>query len=222
MLMETIQTERKECTDCGELKELNEFYSQKHKKKDGSERIYYNPECKECTKKRTNKWRKKNPEKVAIANKKLSPLRNKIKRENKEKYREHTRNWQRNNPEKLKEFNAYRQQHKKHKISNNEWEACKNYFNYRCCYCGLPIEEHYIMYRGKTQLGDFHKEHADDNGSNDLSNCIPSCKSCNSSKRQSTFEGWFNENNPNFTFERLNKINQWLEEDYKKYIKKKS
>jgi hypothetical protein len=221
MLMETIQTERKECTDCGEVKSLKEFYSQKKIKKDGTEWIYYNPECKQCTKLRSKQWKKKNPEKVAINNKKMRPNRSKYKQKIKEKVREQTRNWQLNNPEKVKEYNRYRWLHKKHEINTNEWEACKNYFNYRCCYCGLPIEEHYIMYRGKTQLGDFHKEHVDDNGSNDLSNCIPSCKSCNSSKRQSTFDEWYNTNNTNFTYERLEKINKWLEDDYKKYIKNK-
>jgi len=63
------------------------------------------------------------------------------------------------------------------------------------------------------QLGDLHKEHIDDNGKDDLSNCIPSCKSCNSSKWKFDFEDWYKKQKF-FTEERYNKIIKWLKEDY--------
>jgi hypothetical protein len=67
-------------------------------------------------------------------------------------------------------------------------------------------------------LSDFHKEHIDDDGANDLSNCVPSCKLCNSYKHQYIFDDWYNKNNPNFNQDRLNKIIKWLNEDYKLYL----
>ncbi len=108
--------------------------------------------------------------------------------------------------------------HKKHEITKNEWELCKEYFVYKCAYCGLPIEEHYNQYKGEIRLTDFHKEHVNHDGSNDLSNCIPSCKNCNSEKHTSTLEEWYNKENENFTEERLEKILNWLNNDYIKYL----
>ena len=36
-----------------------------------------------------------------------------------------------------------------------------------------------------------HKEHFDDEGTNTIDNCVPACKSCNSSKGVKPFENWF-------------------------------
>ena len=130
------------------------------------------------------------------------------------------RNWRINNKEKIKTYYEERQ-HKNHKISKIEWEACKEYFNYEYAYCGLPIEEHIIKFKGKLKQGDFHKEHVDYDGANDLSNCVPSCKICNSSKHKYTLEEWYNENNSNYTKGRYDKIIKWINEDYKQYIIKK-
>lgn len=60
-----------------------------------------------------------------------------------------------------------------------------------------------------------HREHVHPLGANDLSNCIPACTSCNSTKSNQEFEDWYNKDNDRFTDERLHKINQWLENDYK-------
>lgn len=58
-------------------------------------------------------------------------------------------------------------------------------------------------------------------GSNKLDNCIPACKSCNSHKWKFDFSKWYNENNPNYNQERFDKIQKWLNEDYKKYLDSK-
>jgi hypothetical protein len=212
----------KKCSDCGELKELSEFYSQNKIRKDGTTYMYHNPECKECTKNRTVRWQEKNLDKKrAYALKdNAKPHRkqqmkalNKKRRENGEYQK-----WQRDNPEKIKGYNIYREMHKKHDITDDEWENCKNYFNYRCAYCGIKIEDHWIKFKGSLVNGDFHREHVDDEGENDLSNCIPSCKSCNGSKHTSKLEDWYNDGNLKFSQERLNKIHNWLDEDYMKFI----
>jgi len=42
--------DQKQCSICGKLKSLTEFYSQKKYSKKRGEYFYYNPECRECTK----------------------------------------------------------------------------------------------------------------------------------------------------------------------------
>jgi hypothetical protein len=125
--------------------------------------------------------------------------------------------WQQNNKDKLREYRLNREQNKTHTISKKEWESCKEYFNNTCAYCGLPIDKHYNMYRGEMKLTDFHKEHVNHEGSNDLSNCIPSCKSCNSSKGTLVLEEWYARQDF-YNDERLDKIYRWLDKDYKLYI----
>lgn len=129
-----------------------------------------------------------------------------------------TKEWRQANPEKCRGYVEKYSNHKKHKIATSEWEACKKYFNHRCAYCGLEIEEHWVNIRGEIKLGDFHKEHLDHNGSNDLSNCVPSCKSCNSEKHEKIFEEWYSKDNLKFSEERLDKINKWINNDYKHFI----
>ena len=96
--------------------------------------------------------------------------------------------WQQNNPELMKKYREDRHLNKQHKIFKKEWINCKEYFENCCAYCGIPIEEHYNKFAGEIKLTDFHREHVDCNGENDLSNCVPSCKDCNSSKHNSSLE----------------------------------
>jgi 5-methylcytosine-specific restriction endonuclease McrA len=97
-------------------------------------------------------------------------------------------------------------------LKSKEWISCKQYFNYECAYCGMTEEKHKELY--KQQL---HKEHAFPNGANDLSNCIPACKSCNSLKSNYEFIDWYNQENERFSEERIHMINRWLENDYKQF-----
>jgi hypothetical protein len=110
------------------------------------------------------------------------------------------------------------QKEKKHEIYDIEWSKCKQYFNNQCAYCGLPAEEHYKPYKNELKLYDLHRDHVIHMGKNDLSNCIPSCDSCNTGKHDKTINQWYNINNPIFDRERYLKIYQWLRYDYKKYI----
>lgn len=220
---------KKTCSLCSEEKGLCNYYSQNKKKKDGTEYVYYQPYCKECCSKKAAGWKEDNPERVIINRRNLKirdPERVRMHRrksyENNLKTEKETlRNWQKENPDQVKYHNQKRLQHKKHKISNKEWESCKNYFNYRCAYCDLKIEEHLIMFKGRIQLGDFHKEHFNHEGANDLSNCVPACKSCNSSKGDYDFEDWFKMSGQ-FSNSKRDKIIKWINEDYKQYIQLKT
>lgn len=204
------------CKVCQKEKELKEFYSQPKKKKDGTPYSYYNPECKECTKNRSMKWQNKNPDKVTLNNHKQAKRRKeelKLYRiENIKKYQDTLKKWQYKNKDKVKIYNLKRS-NKNHKISKNEWKACKEYFNYLCAYCGMSEQEHKMKY--SQQL---HKEHVNHEGENDLSNCVPACKECNGSKSQHNLYDWYNQTNDNYTYERLEKIHTWLKVDYNRYI----
>jgi 5-methylcytosine-specific restriction endonuclease McrA len=126
------------------------------------------------------------------------------------------KNFQENNPEKLMEYREKRK-HKIHNITEEEWENCKKYFDYTCAYCGLPLSEHYKIYKEKLKHYDFSKDHAIDRGANDLSNCVPSCSSCNSSKHTLNLDEWYDENNPVYISDRHDKIIKWLQADYSKF-----
>ena len=176
------------------------------------------PYCKECNKKRSTEWKREHPDRVKISMDKTNakPDRKLQIKKSEDRRREEgkTLDWQRKNKDKCKEYNY---QHQNHKISTSEWESCKKYFIHRCAYCGLKIEDHWVNVRGEIKLGDFHKEHVDHFGSNDLSNCVPSCKSCNSSKHKFLFEEWHPQQDF-YSQEKYDKIIRWITKDFKRYI----
>jgi 5-methylcytosine-specific restriction endonuclease McrA len=131
---------------------------------------------------------------------------------NKEKEAKRLKEWQQSNPEKLREYRIKREQNKTHEISLSEWKECKNYFENSCGYCGMSEEEHISVFKQVL-----HRDHVDHDGANDLSNCIPACKSCNSSKHNFELNDWYNESNSDFTIKRLNKIKEWLTSDWEDY-----
>lgn len=206
------------CGTCNEEKDLSEFYT--ITRKDGS--LYYRRECKKCVYLRSQKWQRDNPEAYAKSRKKKEskPARVKYLQEYSKMQRETgiTLEWQRNNPDKLREYREARQ-HKDHKITKEEWLDCKNYFDNSCAYCGIKQEDHFVKRKGEMKNIDLHKEHVDYQGSSDLSNCVPACQSCNSSKHTATLDDWYNIDNPNYTKRRYNKIMKWIDKDHNKYIK---
>ncbi len=200
----------KTCTDCNEKfpATTQYFYKNKSNYKDG-----LHPYCKTCSKVRSRKWAVDNPDKVKEAHKKhnVKPDRyeftiecNRIRRENGE-----LRKWQQDNKDKLKEYRLNREMHKKHDITEEEWVLCKMFFNYSCAYCGKPES---IV--GQEQGQRLHKEHFINDGENDITNCVPSCRSCNSNKRTHKFEDWYVEGNPIYSLRRLKKINEWFSRLY--------
>lgn len=196
------------------------FYKNKGNKKDG-----LSPYCKKCEIKKTTKWGQANRDKLRGYYRKNN--KTEVTKQRKYLFSKHQKDsgiyleWQQNNKDKIKQYQENRKQHGEHKINKKEWESCKDYFNNECAYCGLPLDKHYSKFKGEMRWTDFHKEHVDHEGSNDLSNCVPSCKLCNSSKHNNKLEDWYNIDNPKFSQEKLNKIQKWITEDYKQYIKTK-
>lgn len=217
-------TEYKICNSCKEWLPCTDEYFYKVKNNlDG-----LRPDCKECTKKKATQWQQDNYERYhewfternSKRGREYYYIVNKPwNEENKDRILKTKRNWDKNNPDKLRKYGKKRIQNKKHKISNKEWLSCKEYFNYSCAYCELHQDKHFRLWKGEMKQFDLHKEHVIHNGANDLSNCVPSCQSCNSSKHDFSLGDWYNEENPNYTEERLNKILKWLKEDYMNYIK---
>lgn len=204
------------CKQCNEEKPLSEFYSQNKVRSNGSPYVYYNSRCKECVSTNALQWSKDNHDRKLELHKihNSKPKRRRDiyesnrRRSEDGKYRE----WQKENKDKLRQY-ASQRQHKTHEITEQEWTDCKEYFESQCAYYGLTHQEHLDVY-GQ----DLHKEHVDHKGSNSLSNCVPSCKSCNGSKHTFDFEYWYRERSGKYSEERFRKITQWLNNDYKAFI----
>jgi hypothetical protein len=183
----------------------------------------FNTYCKICTSKKAQKNRKDNIEirrqydhdhyKTNIKRKEANKQ---WYEDNKEHASENYKKWQQTEEGKatMQKHNRNRNETKKHDISIKEWGKCKDYFNFECAYCGMTDEIHRKLY--KQQL---HREHAYPSGANDLSNCIPSCRICNSEKHEDDWDEWYNNKNQVFNEHRFKLIKTWLEQDYIKYIK---
>lgn len=217
--MQLIQQTR-ECKLCKETKSLDQFYTQNKYSKTRGEWVYYNPECKECTKERSTKRQKEHRKDITEKQREYFKVYFSVP-ENKNKHRAIIRRrtkegknkqWYYENPGR---FKTYTSNHRKHDINKKEWVSCKEYFNNECAYCGLHEDDHFTVYDGKLRKSDLHKEHVDHNGANDISNCIPACRICNSSKWQYKLEDWYNDCNDNYTNKRIEKIYKWINEDYK-------
>lgn len=180
------------------------------------------PNCKECTKEKSKLNMIENRDRRNAYMKdwmKQPRVKEQVKlRGRKRRERGELLRWQRNNKDKIRQSTIKRNHSKKHEISNSEWLSCKEYFNNSCAYCGLHIDDHWTIYAGKPKKTDLHKEHVDDNGSNKLDNCVPSCKVCNSEKHQDDINDWYTEGNPKYSEERLKLIEKWLQSDYKLYF----
>lgn len=198
--------DHKKCRVCNEYLHVSEFYSNKSNLIDG-----LNPYCKPCTKNRATTWAINNPDKVKDRHKRAivvdyeRRLAHSRKRRKTDDHKLYMTNWRQNNKDKLTEYRVKRQESKSHDITAEEWMLCKEYFDHKCAYCGLSENEHLETHR--QQL---HKEHVEDEGSNGIENCVPSCRNCNSQKWKYEFNKWYNESNENFTKERLQRIIDWI------------
>lgn len=220
----------KKCTKCEkEFPETEDyFYKQKKYKKDGTVYYDFTSACKQCNKQRSYQYmvdhREQHSNSCRVYRDKHAEEINARHREwfynNREHAKNYLLNWQNNHRDRTVQYGYFKRFHKTHNITNQEWELCKAYFNYECAYCGLPIQEHKVYRNGKLINMDLHKEHVDNNGTNGLDNCVPSCRSCNSSKHDLVFNEWYKTRCSGYSEERYEKIVKWLNEDYKNYIEK--
>ena len=179
--------------------------------------------CKQCSVRKSMEWAEKNPEQYRITSirKHKTPSTIMLHRKNARGQKEsgYYADYIQKPEVKARKYGS---RHRNHEISEKEWISCKDYFkdkdgDWSCAYCGKKIQDHWIVHRKVKMLGDFHKEHKDDKGANDLRNCLPACGECNSSKWSFEFEEWYREKEF-FTEDRYNKIINWVTEDYKLFI----
>ena len=196
--------DHKKCTECESYKPATIEYFYENKKNSID---WLNNICKECGIQKAKKWVDNNREHVY--KKKIEDYKNNrwdLKGVMRKSSRDRVANgkfkeWQRKNYDKMKKYNENRR-HKNHNINDEEWNNCLRYFNNECAYCGLKAEDHYNMYKGELRLESLQKEHVDHEGKNDLSNCVPACKSCNDRKWKFEFEEWYNEDNERYSQEK--------------------
>jgi len=221
-IREIYGVKERRCSKCQEwFPETTEYYYMRNKSK--PERGFQS-ECKKCSIKRSDKIQKDNPERTKRYKdshylKNIDIWVDRQRKYNKghvEQIAIKEKEWAKNNPDKMRKYYKNRQ-HKNHDITDKEWKACQEYFNYTCAYCDKTLEQQY-----KQNNHQFHKEHVDHEGYNDVRNCVPACTNCNSTKKLKTIEYLFKINIiPTFTQDKYDKIILWCEEGYKDYIEEK-
>jgi len=199
-----------------------------HNDKNKTDYLY--PYCKKCGIISSGIRNKENPESRKDYNAKyyLNPWRPEISRKSAKKKRERGYYKEYYSRPEVKE-RKYGSKHRDHDITEAEWIHCKDYFkdndgDWCCAYCGKKAQNNiikrYIDGGEKLITIDLHKEHNDDEGANDLRNCLPACQSCNSNKWTFDFEDWYRQQEF-FNQDRYDKIIKWTTEDYKLYIENK-
>jgi hypothetical protein len=196
----------RQCFCCNEwFPETIEYFYMQNKSKP---KLGFTGVCRVCNIKKSVNWVKNNKEQYEINRKRYNQTEKykEWRKKKNEKQKENRKKWFEKFPWKNQQYQNNRDLHKKHSIKNKEWVGCKEFFNHKCCYCGISEEEHFNKYKQKL-----HKDHAINEGSNGIENCLPSCKSCNSKKWKTDWYDWYTENNKNFNQERYEKICEWLD-----------
>jgi hypothetical protein len=166
--------------------------------------LYYM--CRECEKKSKKEYRTLIPEATSLYNKEYHD-KNSVTLKNKRlnKYRENqeilvqkARTYRACQPDKIKEIEkrsyyknrdacierSTKRNHATKPIECNlnadQWKKVLDFFNYECAYCGSKeriTREHFVPF---SKGGEYT-----------INNIIPACKSCNSSKRDKSFDVWY-------------------------------
>lgn len=186
----------KVCSKCKIEKEANTNYFSKHK----GRKYGLASQCKECRKK-LDAERYKNERESILEQKKEYYQENKEKvraRQNSYYYtniddcKRREREWRKSNHHVKRTINERRRTMERKlpsTLTADEWEDIKVIFNDSCAYCGMSEKEHLMVNNERL-----HQEHFIPllkGGTHDKNNIIPSCRSCNSSKLNHSFEEWY-------------------------------
>lgn len=200
----------KQCTRCKvEYPATLEFFFKK--------RNYLSSYCKNCQREIGKKWREENKERQSKSihewhlnhkERRLEQSRQ-YRRTNKERQNESGRKyyhshkhikkaWRDNNPDKIdiyRENRRSRELNLPNNFTGRQWTACKLFFNYQCVYCGKHAKklhiDHLIPLASPTCPGTI------------VTNILPACKSCNSSKGDSQMQTWLYSRVTQNTYERI-------------------
>lgn len=200
------------CSKCKKEKELSsKNFARRKSSKDG-----FDSQCKECKKQSDAVRYQKNREKFLESKKdyyknnreKIIDRQRKYYRKNREKCAEATKTWAQNNTLQKRIINGRYRCGGNGQLTASEWKTCKKYFNDSCAYCGISEKEHIEL------LGErLHQEHIIPirlGGTYSVDNIVPSCRSCNSKKRNRCFETWYKSSDV-YSEYRFNKIMDYLE-----------
>jgi len=201
------EEEIKRCSKCGRFLPMTKEYFNKSNNKCG-----FVSECKDCRKKYYKQWANENKEHLRDYHKKYfeenkeylleyhkqrwpkyyGQNRDEIlqyhsehyqKEEVKSRHKEWLREWRKNNPDKTQIYKLKRRTLEKElpsTLTPEAWIRSKGYFNNSCAYCGREAEltlDHFIPVSKRGELS--------------ISNSIPACLSCNSSKGAKPFWDWY-------------------------------
>lgn len=169
-------------------KRHNQYYHENKDKLSEIAREYYKKNREEILNKQKQYYK--------VNRKVISIKRSKYVKANRERYRQH---WHNYIAKKKQLLNT---------LTINEWNEIKKHFDNNCAYCGMTEDEHYNIYG--EQLHQDHFKPISKGGAYEMSNIIPSCRSCNSSKHNNPFEEWYP------SYEHYNKTR---ESEILKYIK---
>ena len=189
----------KVCTKCGRL--LVAYSGNFGKQKRG--KYGFRADCKICMTKYKKQYYEENREHYK-----------QYREENKEHYTEYNKQYYEENPHIL--FNANNKRRSKEEnqgngITKEQWLEMMIFFDFKCAYSGEKLNN-------KEVRTVDHIVALDNEGLNEIWNCIPMYKSYNSSKGIKDMLDWYRQQEY-FSEERLNKIYVWIEYAYEKWGK---
>lgn len=202
------------CSKCKIEKELNaDNFGKRRRDKFG-----FDTTCKECRKEYDKKRYKENGERLK-SEAKARYWRNRDKRQkyqknyyeqNKEECIERQKKWDKDNPIQRRIINNLSRckEFGKCTLTEQEWIETLNYFDNRCAYCGMTIDDHKQIY-GEV-LNQDHLIPINKGGEYKFKNIIPSCRSCNSKKKDNDFSEWY-KNSDVYNFIREAKIKKFIQ-----------
>lgn len=177
-------------------KEKDNERNKQYREENREQILNYHKQYRKNNKDKINEYLESNKERIAKVKKEYS-----IK--NREQIRIHAKQWIENNKDKAKErkkrylksekgkiakFKSQTRRRKSEKdslkygfITLEQWNQCKLHFNNSCCYCG----------KESNRLEKEHFIPISKGGKSDVTNILPSCKSCNSSKCDEDFGDWY-------------------------------
>ena len=178
-----------------ENKDKVDIRNKKYYEENKDKVLKYNEENKNKIAIRAKKYHEENKDKTAIFWKKYYE-------ENKDKIAITMKKYRIENKDKMRISVQNRRARKNllpSTLTLEQWEATKQYFNNRCCYCNeeKPLAQEHVIPVAKG-------------GSYSQENIVPACQSCNSSKGTKSFHSWY-KLYKSYSKEREDKILEYLE-----------
>lgn len=204
-----------------EIKERVKQYNSEHKEEKQKQNKEYYKKNKEKLNNKRKEYYENNKEKELETNKKyqqehkeeILKQRKEHYERNKEELKEKSREYRKNNPHIV--FNNHIKRRKLEEtqgegISKDQWIEMMEFFNWECAYSGMQLN--------KDNRSIDHIIPLNNNGENNIWNCVPMLMNYNSSKNDSDWLEWYVQQDF-YNEERLNKIYKWIEYAKNKYNK---